>query len=52
MVHLEGALARAISERGDDGGYVEQEQRYRTIGSDLIAIEAGQRMDEINWMAY
>jgi hypothetical protein len=52
LIIVEGALARAISERGDDGGYVEQEQRYRTIASDLIAIESGQRMDEINWMAY
>ena len=46
---IEGVVARAISERGDDGGYVEQEQRYREILSDYIAIESGQRMDEITW---
>lgn len=49
---VEGALARAISERGDDGGYVEQEQRYRTLAADLIAIEASIRQDETIWRAY
>jgi len=48
---IEGVLSRAISERGDDGGYVEQEQRYLSMLSDLIAIESGQRMDEITWGA-
>lgn len=46
---IEGVLARAISERGDDGGYVEQEQRYRSMLADYIAVESGQRMDEITW---
>ena len=46
---VEGVIARAISERGDDGGYVEQEQRYRNMSSDLIAIEASQRLDEMIW---
>ena len=46
---IEGALARAISERGDDGGYVEQEQRYRSLAADLIAIESAHRPDEITW---
>jgi hypothetical protein len=49
QIVVEGAIARAISERGDDGGYVEQEQRYRTLASDLIAIEAMQRPDELTW---
>lgn len=48
---VEGALARAISERGDDGGYAEQEQRYRTMASDLIAVESSQRLDEMIWSA-
>ena len=48
-VVVEGALARAISERGDDGGYTEQEQRYNRILSDYIAIEAGSRPDETIW---
>ncbi len=46
---VEGALARAISERGDDGGYAEQEQRYRSMASDLIAVESSQRLDEMIW---
>jgi hypothetical protein len=46
---IEGTIARAISERGDDGGYVEQEQRYREIMSDYIAIESEKRLDEITW---
>jgi len=46
---LEGAVARAISERGDDGGYTEQEARYNRILSDYIAIEAGRRTEEVTW---
>lgn len=48
-VLVEGVLARAISERGEDGGYQEQELRYRDMLADYIAIESGQRMDEITW---
>jgi len=48
---VEGALARAINERGEDGGYAEQEQRYRSLGADLIAIESSQRMDELTWIS-
>lgn len=51
LLLVEGALARAISERGDDGGYAEQEQRYRSMASDLIAVEASQRLDEMIWTA-
>ena len=49
---VEGVLARAISERGDDGGYAEQEMRYRSMLGEFIAIESGQRMDEVTWSAY
>lgn len=49
QIVIEGALARAISERGEDGGYQEQEARYNRILSDYIAIEAGQRPDETIW---
>lgn len=49
QVVVEGALARAISERGEDGGYTEQEGRYNRILSDYIAIEAGQRPEETIW---
>jgi hypothetical protein len=48
-VVIEGAIARAISERGDDGGSIEQEQRYRYIAADYIAIESQLRLDEVTW---
>ena len=49
LLVIEGAIARAISERGDDGGYQEQEQRYRLMASDYIAAESNQRLDEVTW---
>jgi hypothetical protein len=51
LLLVEGALARAISERGDDGGYAEQEQRYHNMAADLIAVESSQRLDEMIWTA-
>ena len=50
LLLVEGTLARAISERGEDGGYAEQEQRYRSMASDLIAVESSQRLDEMVWV--
>jgi hypothetical protein len=46
---VEGTIARAISERGEDGGFQEQEQRFRSTLADYIAIEAGQRPEETVW---
>ncbi len=46
---IEGTIARAISERGEDGGFMEQEQRFRSMLADYIAIEAGHRPDETVW---
>lgn len=46
---VEGTLARAISERGEDGGSQDVEARYRNMLADLIAIEANNRPDEITW---
>ena len=46
---IEGTIARAISERGEDGGFQEQEQRYRNMLADYVAIEAGQRPEETVW---
>ena len=51
QVVVEGALARAISERGDDGGYTEQEGRYNRILSDYIAIDAGNHPETTVWYA-
>lgn len=50
-VVIEGAIAKAISERGDDGGYADQESRYLQTLGDYIAIEANLRADEITWGA-
>lgn len=46
---IEGTIARAISERGEDGGFMEQEQRFRNMLADYIAIEAGHRPEETIW---
>lgn len=44
-----GTVARAIEERGDDGGLVAAEDRYRSRVADLVAIEANRRPNEIIW---
>lgn len=49
QIVIEGALSRAISERGDDGGYTEQEARYSRVASDYIAIDSGYRPEESIW---
>lgn len=46
---IEATLARAIAERGEDGGNQDQEMRYRNMLADLIAIEAGSRPEETTW---
>ena len=48
---IEGTIARAISERGEDGGMQDQEFRYKSMLSDYIAIEAGRRPLETVWSA-
>ena len=48
---IEGTIARAISERGEDGGMQDQELRYQRLLSDYIAIEAGQKPYETIWQA-
>ena len=48
---IQGALARAISERGEDGGRLSNDQYllYRSAMADEIAIEAGRFSDETIW---
>lgn len=46
---IEATVARAIAERGEDGGNQDQEARYRNMLADLIAIEAGTRPEETTW---
>jgi hypothetical protein len=48
---VEGTLARALEERGEDGGNLDQQQRYDTMLSNLIAFESLNREDEITWGA-
>jgi hypothetical protein len=43
-------VARAIEERGDDGGLMAAEQRFNELMSDLIAIEANRRPNEVIWI--
>lgn len=50
MIYM-GALSRAISERGEDGGNTDSEIRWENLVSNLIAIEANRREDEITWQA-
>lgn len=48
---VQGALARAISERGEDGGRLSNDQyaMYRSALADEIAMEAGRFADETIW---
>jgi hypothetical protein len=48
---IQGTLARAISERGEDGGRLSNDQYilYRSTMADEIAIEAGRFSDETVW---
>jgi hypothetical protein len=46
---IEATLARAIAERGEDGGNQDQEMRYRNMLADLISIENGHRVEETTW---
>ena len=45
-----GTVARAIEERGDDGGLAAAEDRYRSRVADLVAIEANRRPNETIWI--
>lgn len=48
---VEGALAHAITERGEDGGTAStlQWQFYKTTLGDFVAIEANRFPDEMTW---
>lgn len=48
-----GAWARALAERGEDGGFSSSEayQLYRSSLSDFIAIEANHYPEELEWRA-
>jgi hypothetical protein len=48
------AAARAVAERGEDGGIASSEmyQMYKQSLADAIAIESGRYIEESAWMAY
>jgi len=48
------AVARAMSERGEDGGIVSNEMYsiYRQSLSDAIALESGRYIEESEWVVY
>jgi len=48
---IAGAMSRAVEERGLDGGNQTAELRFRLMLADYIAIDSGNREDEIIWGA-
>ena len=48
---IEGALALAINERGEDGGSNSQEVRFRNLLADYISLEAARKPYETIWSA-
>jgi len=49
MLVIENALARAIEERGEDGGSSNQQQRYLSLLSDSVAMESSRKPMETVW---
>ena len=48
---IEGTTARAIAERGEDGGSNTQEVRFRNLLADYISLEAARKPYETIWSA-
>ena len=46
---IENALARAIEERGEDGGSSNQQQRYQGLLADSISMESSRKPMETVW---
>ena len=46
---IENALARAIEERGEDGGSSNQQARYQSLLADSISMEASRKPMETVW---
>ena len=49
MLVVENAVARAIEERGEDGGSSNQQQRYQSMLADFISMEASRKPMETVW---
>ncbi len=51
MLVIENAVARAIEERGEDGGSPNQQLRYQSMLADSISMEASRKPIETIWRA-
>jgi len=49
MLVIENALARAIEERGEDGGSSNQQARYQSLLADAISMESSRKPMETVW---
>ena len=49
MLVIENTLARAIEERGEDGGSSNQQQRYQSLLADAISMESSRKPMETLW---
>ena len=49
MLVIENTLARAIEERGEDGGSSNQQQRYQSLLADAISMESSRKPMETIW---
>jgi hypothetical protein len=49
LLVIENALARAIEERGEDGGSSNQQQRYQSLLADAISMESSRKPMETIW---
>ena len=49
MLVIENALARAIEERGEDGGSSNQQARYQSLLADAISMESSRKPMETIW---
>jgi len=49
MLVIENTLARAIEERGEDGGSSNQQARYQSLLADAISMEASRKPMETIW---
>ena len=49
MLVIENALARAIEERGEDGGSSNQQLRYQSLLADSISMESSRKPMETIW---
>ena len=49
LLVIENTLARAIEERGEDGGSSNQQQRYQSLLADAISMEASRKPMETIW---